>query len=78
MPVDPAQLPPLEPGARVYQRLSDLERRLGTVESYLQGGATQQVPVVTALPTAGREGRVVKVAGDNRLWVDTGAAWVAV
>lgn len=78
MPFDPAQPPQLEPGRRVYQRLSELEGRLRSVESYLQGGATQQVPVVAALPTAGREGRVVKVAGDNRLWVDTGSAWVAV
>jgi hypothetical protein len=78
MSVDPAQPPNLDAGARVFQRLADLERRLGNVESYMQGGATQQVPVVAALPTAGREGRVVKVAADNRLWVDTGAAWVAV
>jgi hypothetical protein len=78
MPSDPAAPPHLASEARVYQRLAELESRMRNVESYLQGGSTQQVPVVTALPTAGREGRVVKVAGDNRLWVDTGTAWVAV
>lgn len=78
MPVDPAQPPSLDAGARVFQRLADLERKIGAVEQYLQGGSTQQLPVVAVLPTAGREGRVVKVAGDNRLWVDTGAAWAAV
>ena len=78
MPVDPSQPPQLEPSARVYQRLADIEARMRAVESYLQGGATQQVPVVSALPTAGRKGRVVMLDSDNLLYRDTGAAWVAV
>jgi hypothetical protein len=78
VPVDPYRPPSLDSGARVYDRLADLEQRLRNIEAYLQGGTVQQVPVVAALPAAGREGRVLKVSGDSRLWVDTGVAWEAV
>ncbi|HXH88253.1 MAG TPA: hypothetical protein VNI55_06565 [Gaiellaceae bacterium] len=78
MPVDPYVPPQLDPGARIYERIAELEARMRAIESYLQGGATQQVPVVFVLPTAGRKGRVVMLDSDNLLYRDTGAAWVAV
>ncbi len=64
-----------EPGAQVWQRLAALERKLRELETSTVAAA---IPVVAALPAAGREGRVMKVSGNPSLWLDTGAAWVAV
>jgi hypothetical protein len=66
----------MEPGARVYERLADLEQRLRNMEAYLQGGTVQQIPVVTALPVAGRAGRLVMLDSDKLVYRDTGVTWL--
>jgi hypothetical protein len=76
MPVDPYRPPSLDPGARVYERLADLEQRLRNMEAYLQGGTVQQIPVVTALPVAGRAGRLVMLDSDKLVYRDTGVTWL--
>jgi hypothetical protein len=77
-PLDPNRPPSGDPGSRVADRLAALERRLRTLEGMLSGGATQQIPVVDNLPPAGRLGRLVVLAGDSRVFRDTGSSWVAV
>lgn len=77
-PIDPARPPSGDTSARVAVRLAALERRLRTLEGLLNGGATQQVPVVMSLPTAGRKGRLVIFDGDSKLYRDNGTSWVAV
>lgn len=70
MPIDPAI--PRTGGAteRVFERLAALERRIAVLE------ANSALPVVAALPAAGRAGRVVMLASDGKLYRDTGAAWI--
>lgn len=76
MPVDPAQPPRLSGAGRDAERIASLERRLRALETQLQGGATSAIPVVAALPAAGREGRLLKLASGG-VYVDTGSGWTA-
>jgi hypothetical protein len=46
------------------------------MEAYLQGGTVQQIPVVTALPVAGRAGRLVMLDSDKLVYRDTGVTWL--
>lgn len=62
--------------ARIAARLAALERDMRQITSYMTGGSTQQFPVVTALPTAGRKGRAVVLSTDSKLYIDNGASWV--
>ena len=78
MTLDPSRPPSLDPDVRVYERLAELERQMREIRAYMQGGALQQVPVVDALPTAGRKGRVVMLATDNLLYRDDGTSWALV
>lgn len=77
-PINPARPPATDPDARTAGKIAELERRIRTLESYLQGGATQQVPVVQGLPAAGRKGRLVILNTDGKLYRDSGASWVAI
>jgi len=61
---------------RPYESLSNLERRVKTLEAQVQGKATDSIPVVAVLPTAGRQGRVLMLSSDSTVWKDTGSAWV--
>lgn len=72
---DPINRDPLQ---KAYARIADLERRVANLERMLNGGAASQLPVYSALPTAGRQGRIVILATDGKIYRDTGAAWVAV
>lgn len=76
MPLDPWIPPGTSPDARLADRLAKLEREVRDLQRFLAGGGIQ-APVVTALPTFGRKGRLVVLASDNKLYLDTGAAWVA-
>lgn len=76
-PVDPAAPPPSGLDSRVQARLEVLERKINSLESFINGGASGQFPVVSSLPTAGRKGRVVFNSSDSKVYVDTGSAWVA-
>lgn len=77
MPINPKFPAAQTPEARVAERLQTLERKLRNMENFLQGGATQQIPVVDITTfTPGRRGRIVIHSGDSKLYRDTGAAWV--
>jgi hypothetical protein len=76
MPVDPAIPSSNNPDIRMMERLAALEREVGTLKRQLQGQAVSQIPVVTTLGTAGRIGRIVMLRSDQKLYRDTGAAWV--
>jgi len=67
VPTDPAIPPPPTVDARLAQRLTDLERRLAAVEQ------REGVLVVSSLPSPGRAGRMLMVAGV--VYADTGTAW---
>lgn len=75
MPIDPAIPPAGTPDARLADRVAQLERQLRALEQFLAGGGVQ-IPVVTALPTAGRQGRLLILASDGKIYKDSGAAWV--
>jgi hypothetical protein len=77
-PIQPGRPPATSHDARVAERLAALERRVRTLEAYFSGGSTQQVPLVQSLPSPGRKGRLVMLAGDGKVYRDTGAAWTAV
>jgi hypothetical protein len=77
MPLDPAMPPAGDLTGRFNERIAALERKARNVESWLQGGTTQQFPVVTVLPTAGRQGRAVVLSSDSKLYIDNGSTWVA-
>ena len=62
---------------RAFKRIADLERQMRTLSSYFSGGSTGQLPIVDTLPAAGRLGRAVVFAGDQKLYVDNGTTWVA-
>lgn len=76
MPLDPAIPPALDLTQRLQQRIADLEFRLRAIEAYMQGGSVGQIPVVAALPAAGRIGRLLMLSTDQHVYKDTGAAWV--
>jgi hypothetical protein len=76
MAVDPTIPPSSNPDDRQNQRLAQLERKVRALEALVAGGANQ-IAVVTALPTAGRQGRIVVLTSDHKLYVDTGSAWAA-
>ena len=77
MPVDPA-IPPAGSGEqRLQERVAQLERRLAALEQFLSGGGVQ-IPVVSALPTHGRQGRLLILASDGQIYKDTGSAWTVV
>jgi len=78
MSLDPYRPPGVDPNLRLYERIADLERQVRELRAYVQGGSVQQVPVVDALPTAGRKGRLVMLDSDNLLYRDTGTAWALV
>ncbi len=78
MPVDPAIPPPVHPDARLHERIAALERIVRTLSAYLNGGSVQQAPVVSALPAAGRQGRLVILSTDSKLYRDNGSSWVAI
>jgi hypothetical protein len=78
MPIDPASPPSGDSQLRLLERLANLERELRTIKSTLSGGATAQLPVVAALPPAGRLGRLLILSTDGHVYRDTGAAWVDV
>jgi hypothetical protein len=72
-------MPPLRtPSGQVWDRLTNLHRRLGRLEAFFSGGQSQGVPAVTSLPTAGRAGRILFRTGDNSTWMDTGGGWVQI
>jgi hypothetical protein len=75
---NPKAPPPTEGLARIWAKLAELDRRLSNSESYFNGGAAAQVPVVDALPPAGRLGRLVILRADGKLWRDDSTTWVAV
>lgn len=77
MPIDPSIPDSIQPDVRTLAKISNLERRVQTLESQLQGGAVPSVPLVSALPGAGRKGRVVMLVSDFKLYADTGTAWVS-
>lgn len=80
-PANPARAHPMTHDERIATRLAALERHVRTLEQYISGGSTQQIPVVDVLPAAGRKGRIVIYTGSgtpDRLWRDNGALWVAV
>ncbi len=62
---------------RVAERLAAIDRTLRAIEAQVSGGTVAQFPVVTALLPAGRKGRAVVLAGDGKLYVDNGVAWIA-
>jgi hypothetical protein len=74
--VDPAIPSSNNPNVRMMERLATLERTVSTLQRQLQGQAVSQIPVVTTLGTAGRIGRIVMLESDQKLYRDTGAAWV--
>lgn len=75
MPVDPAAPPPSTEAARLADRIGQLERQVRNLTMFMQGGVTAQVPVVSSLPPAGRQGRVLMLASTSALWKDDGASW---
>lgn len=78
MPVNPAAPPPDGRDARVADRLQTLERKMRTIEQFMQGGVTSQIPVVAALPTAGRQGRILMLQSTSAIYRDTGSTWTLV
>jgi len=74
MPVDPNIPPPTSPEDRLADRLARIERELRTLTALVNGGASSQLPVVSALPAAGREGRLVKLQAGG-VYIDTGSSW---
>jgi hypothetical protein len=77
-PADPRRPPAGTPQERSSERIAALERRIRNLESYLNGGAVQQIPVVAALPAAGRKGRAVILDSDSKLYRDNGSSWVLI
>jgi len=76
MSLDPSAPPPSGTDERQALRIASLERRIRTLEAYIAGGGSQ-LPVVSALPTAGRKGRILFNAGDGKVYADTGSSWSA-
>lgn len=78
MAVDP--FIPRTPGveANIAERLASLERTVRTLSTFLNGGASGQVPVVASFASlpAGRRGRVAFNSSDGKLYVDNGSSWV--
>lgn len=74
MPVDPSIPQAGTAEGRLYERVAALERQLADLQTHSQG----EVPVVAALPTAGRVGRVRILASDGHLYRDIGTGWVDV
>jgi hypothetical protein len=83
---NPKAPPPTEGLARIWQKLAELDRRLSGLESYFNGGATSQVPVVDMLlppgsqapGSPGRLGRLVVLRTNGQLYRDDGTAWIQV
>ena len=55
--------------------IGQLERQVRNLTMFMQGGVTAQIPVVSSLPPAGRQGRVLMLASTSALWKDDGASW---
>lgn len=77
MPLDPFPPPQLDPDARLLARIGELERQLRTIQQFLQGGSVGQIPVVSALPSGQRAGRLVGLSTNGKLYYDNGTSWVA-
>jgi hypothetical protein len=77
MPLDPAVPGATSPEGRLMERLAALEKKVRNMEQYHSGGTTQQFPLVTVLPTAGRKGRAVVLSSNSKLYIDNGVAWIA-
>lgn len=75
MPVDPAAPPPSTEAARLADRIGQLERQVRNLTSFMQGGVTAQIPVVSSLPPPGRQGRILMLASTSAVWKDDGASW---
>jgi hypothetical protein len=75
MPVNPAAPQPSSRDERISDRLAALERKVGNLESFINGGSSGHLPVVSVLPAAGRAGRQVFLTSDSKLYVDTGTVW---
>lgn len=76
MPLNPAIPPPDDPMSRFADSLANLDRRLRNIEAFMQGGVTSQIPVVAALPAAGRKGRLLMLASTSAIYKDNGSSWV--
>lgn len=77
MPLDPYRPPQLDPHARLLDRIAELERQMRSLLAFLQGGCVSQIPVVDALPSAGREGRLLGLSTNGKVYYDNGSSWVA-
>lgn len=73
---------PGDPGAiggiedRLMERVAALENELRELRAYIQGGRIDRIAVVSGLPTAGVEGRLLKVAGTDRPYLDNGSSFI--
>lgn len=76
MPHDPRLPPPDDAMSRLADRLAAVERKQRDMEQFMQGGVTAAIPVVTALPAAGRKGRLVMLASTSAVYKDNGSSWV--
>lgn len=76
MPLDPRLPPPDDVLSRFADRVAALERQMRDLQSFMQGGVLSQIPVVTALPAAGRKGRLVMLASTSAIYKDNGSSWV--
>jgi hypothetical protein len=76
MPLDPRVPLPDDPMSRFADRIAGLERELRDLKQFMQGGVTAQIPVVAALPAAGRQGRLLMLASTSAIYKDNGSSWV--
>lgn len=76
MPADPRRPSAGSLDERLVARIADLERQVRTMASYVNGGAASQLPVVLALPAAGRVGRALVLRSNGKLYVDDGLNWI--
>lgn len=76
MPLDPAVPPIPGPEGRLLERLARMDSDYGPAARLMPGGASPSVPVVEALPDAGRQGRIVMLQATSTVYIDNGTSWV--